>query len=161
MNNVFLQLGSNMGNRIELLSKAEEKIHNDVGRIIKKSKIYESTPWKVDGQSNYLNQVIKIDTELDPLNLLRKILLIENDLGRKRLEKWGERLIDIDILFYNDSILETPNLCIPHKHLHERNFVLIPFNDIDAEWIHPKINKSISQLLTDCSDNSNVYEFEI
>ncbi len=150
-----------MGNRIELLSKAEEKIHNDVGRIIKKSKIYESTPWKVDGQSNYLNQVIKIDTELDPLNLLRKILLIENDLGRKRLEKWGERLIDIDILFYNDSILETPNLCIPHKHLHERNFVLIPFNDIDAEWIHPKINKSISQLLTDCSDNSNVYEFEI
>ena len=91
-----------MGNRIELLSKAEEKIHNDVGRIIKKSKIYESTPWKVDGQSNYLNQVIKIDTELDPLNLLRKILLIENDLGRKRLEKWGERLIDIDILFYND-----------------------------------------------------------
>lgn len=161
MNNVFLQLGSNMGNRIELLSKAEEKIHNDIGRIIKKSKIYESTPWKVDGQSNYLNQVIKIDTELDPLNLLRKILLIENDLGRKRLEKWGERLIDIDILFYNDSILETPNLCIPHKHLHERNFVLIPFNDIDAEWIHPKINKSISQLLTDCSDNSNVYEFEI
>ena len=161
MNNVFLQLGSNMGNRIELLSKAEEKIHNDVGRIIKKSKIYESTPWKVDGQSNYLNQVVKIDTELDPLNLLRKILLIENDLGRKRLEKWGERLIDIDILFYNDSILETPNLCIPHKHLHERNFVLIPFNDIDAEWIHPKINKSISQLLTDCSDNSNVYEFEI
>ncbi len=150
-----------MGNRIELLSKAEEKIHNDIGRIIKKSKIYESTPWKVDGQSNYLNQVIKIDTELDPLNLLRKILLIENDLGRKRLEKWGERLIDIDILFYNDSILETPNLCIPHKHLHERNFVLIPFNDIDAEWIHPKINKSISQLLTDCSDNSNVYEFEI
>ena len=150
-----------MGNRIELLSKAEEKIHNDIGRIIKKSKIYESTPWKVDGQSNYLNQVIKIDTELDPLNLLRKILLIENDLGRKRLEKWGERLIDIDILFYNDSILETPNLCIPHKHLHERNFVLIPFNDIDAEWIHPKINKSISQLLTDCSDNSNVYEYEI
>ena len=150
-----------MGNRIELLSKAEEKIHNDVGRIIKKSKIYESTPWKVDGQSNYLNQVIKIDTELDPLNLLRKILLIENDLGRKRLEKWGERLIDIDILFYNDSILETPNLCIPHKHLHERNFVLIPFNEIDAEWVHPKTNKSISQLLTDCSDNSNVYEYEI
>ena len=161
MNNVFLQLGSNMGNRIELLSKAEEKIHNDIGRIIKKSKIYESTPWKVDGQSNYLNQVIKIDTELDPLNLLRKILLIENDLGRKRLEKWGERLIDIDILFYNDSILETPNLCIPHKHLHERNFVLIPLNEIDAEWVHPKINKSISQLLTDCSDNSNVYEYEI
>ena len=150
-----------MGNRIELLSKAEEKIHNDIGRIIKKSKIYESTPWKVDGQSNYLNQVIKIDTELDPLNLLRKILLIENDLGRKRLEKWGERLIDIDILFYNDSILETPNLCIPHKHLHERNFVLIPLNEIDAEWVHPKINKSISQLLTDCSDNSNVYEYEI
>ena len=161
MNNVFLQLGSNMGNRIELLSKAEEKIHNDIGRIIKKSKIYESTPWKVDGQSNYLNQVVKIDTELDPLNLLRKILLIENDLGRKRLEKWGERLIDIDILFYNDSILETPNLCIPHKHLHERNFVLIPLNEIDAEWVHPKINKSISQLLTDCSDNSNVYEYEI
>ena len=115
----------------------------------------------IGGQLDYLNQVIKIDTELDPLNLLRKILLIENDLGRKRLEKWGERLIDIDILFYNDSILETPDLCIPHKHLHERNFVLIPFNDIDAEWIHPKINKSISQLLTDCSDNSNVYEFEI
>ncbi len=161
MNKVYLQLGSNMGDRQQHLADATESISSHLGEITIRSKIYESTPWRVDGQHNYLNQVIIVKTLLSAEDTLLIILQIENDLGRVRIEKWGERLIDIDIIFFNDEIYESAHLCIPHKHMHERNFVLVPLNEIASNFVHPKYNKTISELFIDSSDIEKVNEYEI
>ena len=161
MNKVFLQLGSNLGEREQLISSAITNISTQIGTIISQSKIYESTPWRVDGQENYLNQIIEIKTELPADKVLELVLSIENDLGRVRLEKWGERLIVIDIIFFNDEIIETSDLCIPHKHMHERNFVLEPLNEIASTFIHPRYNKTVAELLKDSKDTERVEEYAI
>lgn len=159
MNTVYLQLGSNLGDREQLLDAAILAIELRVGSIIELSKVYESSPWRVDGQPNYLNKVLKVKTKLEVEIVLREVLDIENELGRKRVEKWGERLIDIDIIFYNNSIIETPDLCVPHKHLHERKFVLTPLNEIASDYIHPKYNKTVNDLLIECNDIELVEEY--
>lgn len=161
MNIVFLQLGSNLGNRESLLQNAITEIENRVGRVIEKSKVYESTPWRVEGQENYLNQILKVKTELLADDVLVTILDVEKELGRVRLEKWGERLIDIDIIFYNDAIIETPQLCVPHKHMHERMFVLTPLHDIAPDVVHPKYNKTVVELLEQCRDTELVKEYAL
>jgi len=159
MNIVFLQLGSNLGNRVLLLKDAILAIENKVGDIVEFSKVYESAPWRVEGQEKYLNQMLKVKTTLLADEVLSIVLDIENQLGRVRIEKWGERLIDIDIIFYNDSIIETPDLCIPHKHLHERMFVLTPLHDIAPQMVHPKYNKTIEELWRMCKDTDLVKEY--
>ena len=161
MNIVFLQLGSNLGDREMLLQDAIVAIEERVGGVIKISKVYESTPWRVEGQENYLNQILKVKTELQADDVLLIILDIEKNLGRLRLEKWGERLIDIDIIFYNDSIIETAELCVPHKHMHERMFVLTPLHNIAPEMVHPKYNKTIDELLQLCTDTELVKEYAV
>ena len=161
MNIVFLQLGSNLGDRELLLKDAITEIEDRVGNILECSKVYESTPWRVEGQENYLNQMLKVKTTLLADQVLSVVLDIEKQLGRIRLEKWGERLIDIDIIFYNDSIIETPDLCVPHKHLHERMFVLTPLHNIAPEMIHPKYNKTIEELLNICNDAELVKEYAL
>ena len=161
MNIVFLQLGGNLGDREQLLKDAILAIENRVGNIIDLSKVYESTPWRVEGQNNYLNQIIKVKTTLLAREVLSTVLNIEKQLGRIRLEKWGERLIDIDIIFYNNSIIETPELCVPHKHLHERMFVLTPLCDIASKMVHPKYNKTIEELLQECNDTELVEEYAL
>lgn len=161
MNKVFLQLGSNLGEREQLISLAITNISDQLGTIISQSKIYESTPWRVDGQKNYLNQIIEIKTELSADKILELVYNIENDLGRVRIEKWGERLIDIDIIFFNNDIIETPKLCIPHKHMHERNFVLEPLNEIAPEFVHPKYNKTISELFKESKDTEKVVVYVV
>ena len=92
---------------------------------------------------------------------LAAVLKIENALGRVRLEKWGERLIDIDIIFFNNEIIETPDLCIPHKHMHERNFVLIPLNEIAPYFMHPKYNKTVAELFKNSKDIEKVVEYAV
>jgi len=161
MNIVYLQLGSNLGDRERFLSKARSIIEIEVGDVITSSKVYESSPWRVDGQSNYLNQVLKVGTEFEPNKVLKRILQIEDYLGRKRIEKWGERLIDIDIVFYNHEIIETPSLCVPHKHLHERRFVLTPLMEIASTYTHPKYKMTVADLLTKCHDSDHVVEYVI
>ena len=161
MNIVYLQLGSNLGERENIISKAVQKISFFVGDVKHCSNIYESTPWRVDGQKNYLNQIIQIETSFSALETLSAILKIENDLGRVRLEKWGERLIDIDIIFFNNDIIETPELCIPHKHMHERNFVLVPMNEIAPNFVHSKYNKTVSELLHATKDIEKVFVYEV
>ncbi|MBT7895527.1 MAG: 2-amino-4-hydroxy-6-hydroxymethyldihydropteridine diphosphokinase [Flavobacteriales bacterium] len=160
MNQVYIQLGSNLGDRMHFLEIARNLISQELGVITKKSKIYESSSWGVDDQAFFLNQVILLATSQDPLKLLRSILNIENKIGRVRLEKWGERIIDIDILFYNDEIIESIDLCIPHKYLSKRKFVLIPLCEIAQDFNHPKYNKNISMLLEECLDveKVNIYE---
>lgn len=159
MNIVFLQLGSNLGDRELLLQAAIISIEEIVGEVVKKSKVYESTPWRVEGQENYLNQILKVKTKLQADNVLVSILEIEKNLGSLKLEKWGERLIDIDIIFYNDAIIETAELCVPHKHMHERMFVLTPLHDIAPEVVHPKYNKTVDELLQICTDTEVVKEY--
>jgi len=161
MNIVFLQLGSNLGERELLLQDAIIAIEDRVGLVVEKSKVYESVPWRVEGQENYLNQILKVKTEMLADDVLSIVLDIEKELGRIRIEKWGERLIDIDIIFYNDSIIETPDLCVPHKHLHERMFVLTPLHNIAPEMVHPKYNKTIEELLNMCKDTELVKEYAL
>ena len=161
MNIVFLQLGSNLGDRELLLEDAIVAIEERVGGLVKKSKVYESMPWRVEGQEKYLNQILKVKTELQADDVLSIILDIEKNLGRLRLEKWGERLIDIDIIFYNDSIIETAELCVPHKHMHERMFVLTPLHNIAPEMMHSKYNKTVDELLQICTDKELVIEYAL
>ncbi|MEC7863590.1 MAG: 2-amino-4-hydroxy-6-hydroxymethyldihydropteridine diphosphokinase [Bacteroidota bacterium] len=161
MNTVYLQLGSNLGEREQLLSDAVQEISEHIGKVNIRSQIYESRPWRVDGQDSYLNQILKVKTLLSAKDILVSVLKIENNLGRVRIEKWGERLIDIDIIFFNNEIIETPDLCIPHKHMHERNFVLTPLNEIVPDLIHPKYNKTVSELLKESKDMEKVVEYAV
>jgi 2-amino-4-hydroxy-6-hydroxymethyldihydropteridine diphosphokinase len=161
MNIVFLQLGSNLGERELLLQDAIIAIEDRVGLVVEKSKVYESFPWRVEGQENYLNQILKVKTEILADDVLSIVLDIEKELGRIRIEKWGERLIDIDIIFYNDDIIETSQLCVPHKHMHERMFVLTPLNSIAPDMLHPKYNKTVEELLQICKDTELVKEYAL
>ena len=161
MHDVFLQLGSNIGDRKKYLDEAVSLITFELGLINNISKIYESTPWGVEGQQKYLNQILQINYKFEPLDLLKSILDIESRMGRKRIEKWGERVIDIDIIFFSNYIIENVDLCIPHRHMHQRNFVLVPLNDIASDYIHPKYKITVKELLYNSKDIESVYEYEL
>ena len=159
MNIVFLQLGSNLGARELLLRDALLLIEKKVGAVQAASKIYESTSWGVKSERNYLNQIIKIKTKLLASDVLSRILIIEEELGRVRVKKWGDRMIDIDILFYNNEIIENTSLYVTHKYMHERMFVLVPLNEIAPEEIHPRYNKTVKVLMKECVDTELVQEY--
>ncbi len=150
-----------MGERENFLQNAIVLITEEIGTTQKESKIYESVPWGVENQNNYLNQILEITTDLSADEVLEKVLQIEDKIGRIRNEKWGERIIDIDILFYNDLVVERKGICIPHIHLHKRQFVLIPLNEIATDFMHPKYNKTIGELLKECKDTQKVEEYAI
>ena len=156
MNEVYLQLGSNIGDRLDNLDQSIKIITERIGNVLEKSSVYESTPWGVENQRNFLNQVIFVKSNFDPYTILDLVLQIEKDMGRIRIEKWGERIIDIDILFIDDFIIESENLCIPHEFIAKRKFVLLPMCEIAPSFIHPKLNKTISQLLEECIDEEKV-----
>ena len=156
MNEVYLQLGSNIGDRLDNLDQSIKIIIERIGNVLEKSSVYESTPWGVENQRNFLNQVIFVKSNFDPYTILDLVLQIEKDMGRIRIEKWGERIIDIDILFIDDLIIESENLCIPHEFIAKRKFVLQPMCEIAPGFIHPKLNKTISQLLEECIDDEKV-----
>ena len=150
-----------MGDRDAYLKNVNKLIAEEIGAIQKKSKIYESVPWGVENQNNYLNQVLEIKSEFLAEEVLEKVLQIEDEIGRIRNEKWGERIIDIDILLFNDLIVEKEGMCIPHIHLHNRKFVLIPLNEITPSFTHPKYNKTIGELLNECKDIDRVEEYAV
>jgi len=153
MNNVFLLLGSNLGDRNLLLQQAIRHIEEDIGPVIKKSSVYETQSWGKIGEPDYLNRVIEIQTDLQAQAILQKILAIEQTMGRKREEKWGSRVIDIDILYYNSAIINEPGLHIPHPELHKRRFTLEPLAEIAPDFIHPVFKKNSSQLKNELKDN--------
>jgi len=153
MNNVFLLLGSNLGDRQLLLQTAIAKIAKRVGPVLEKSALYETQSWGKTDEPDYLNQVILLKTDLSPNIVLNKILEIETGMGRRRYEKWGSRLIDIDILFYNDEIIKQHGLEIPHPELHKRRFTLEPLAEIAPDFIHPLINKTMLELKKDLTDS--------
>lgn len=149
---VFLLLGSNQGNCIENLKKARHHISNSAGKVIAFSSIYKTAAWGKLDQPDFYNQILSIETALNPHQLLTEVLSVERQIGRKRDQKWGPRIIDIDILFYGNTILNDPTLTIPHPGIPNRNFVLVPLNELASGLIHPSLNKSIEQLLRECPD---------
>lgn len=157
MKKVFLSLGSNQGNRFKNILEAILKINQMPStRLEKFSSIYETEPYKIEGQQKFLNLVLSISTSLSPFELYQNLLTIEKDLGRKTKGDLQPREIDIDILFYDDEIIDTPDLKIPHYDLHNRKFVLIPFVEIEPDFIHPVFKKSIKELLSQLNDNLSV-----
>ena len=157
MNKVVLLLGGNQGNRFELLRKAERLIVKDIGLIATKSSVYETEPWGFRDVNNFLNQVIVVQTEKSALDILSIIQTIENICGRVRNgNHWESRTMDIDILFFNDEIIRTKDLIIPHIQIPNRLFTLIPLVEIDSNFIHPELRISMSELLKMCQDKSVV-----
>ena len=144
---VYLALGSNLDNRLANLKQAVSALSPQM-EVKAKSPVYETPPWGYEDQPKFLNQVIKVKTYLEPEPLVKHIKRLEITLGRKPSFQNGPRLIDIDILFYDDLILDTPSLILPHPHLHERGFVLLPLMDIDPDLVHPVNKKSIREMVS-------------
>ena len=147
--NVYLALGSNLGNRAANLKEAINSLSPQMD-VKAKSKVYETPPWGYTEQEKFYNQVLRVQTYLEPEPLLKHLKRLEVALGRKASFQNGPRLIDIDILFYDDRILNTPVLDIPHPHVHERGFVLLPMMDIAPDYVHPVKQRSIRDLLAGC-----------
>lgn len=152
----FILLGSNEGNRSDYLEKARLGLNATCGKVVSMSGVYETAAWGNTAQAAFLNQVISIDTKLDPHHLLHSILDIESSLGRIRTKKWASRTVDIDILFYGDHIMNTGELTIPHPAIAERRFTLVPMAEIAPALVHPVLKKSMKRLLQDCSDTLEV-----
>ncbi len=155
----YLLLGSNLGNRMQVLENAASHIKNKIGDISVYSSIYETLAWGIEDQPAFLNQVVKINTVLKPQELLITINAIEKDLGRVRHQKWGERLIDIDILYYDTIIINTENLKIPHPEIANRRFTLIPLVEIAPNLEHSILGNTQTELLAICKDELEVRKY--
>jgi 2-amino-4-hydroxy-6-hydroxymethyldihydropteridine diphosphokinase len=153
MNNAYLLIGGNMGDRLANLTSAIKAIEAHIGNIIQHSSIYETAAWGMEDQPSFLNQALLIETNFEAEDLLNNLLKIEIQMGRIRNQPLGPRTIDLDIIFFNDQIIHSETLSIPHPHMQKRNFVLNPLNEIAPEFIHPVFNKTIHQLLIDCTDS--------
>jgi len=153
---IYVGLGSNLGDRLANIRKAIELMKEAGIEIIDEASIYETEPLGYKEQGWFLNSVVKARTELSPLRLWKRLERIEKSMGREREVKWGPRIIDLDILFYGDKILNGRELRIPHPELHKRKFVLIPLEEIAPKLVHPVLKKTISELLRDLKDNSQV-----
>ena len=158
MNKAYLLTGGNLGNRPENLAMAGKLIEQCCGNLVKKSSIYESAAWGFTDQPAFYNQSLLLVTTLSPANLIEQILSIETQMGRKRTIHMGPRIIDIDILFYNDEIINIPDLIIPHPRMQDRKFVLMPLNEIAANHMHPVLHKTINRLLKECPDQLDVHK---
>jgi 2-amino-4-hydroxy-6-hydroxymethyldihydropteridine diphosphokinase len=135
---------------------AFQEIGEQIGAVVRYSSLYETAAWGVNDDPSYLNQVIIVETALEPLVVLKRINKIEEKLGRVRNLKWESRLIDIDILFYDNRIINTPELAVPHPYLHLRRFTLIPLNEIAPDLIHPVLKKNTKDLLNELKDELEV-----
>lgn len=153
-------LGSNLGDRLKNLESATTLIGERCGKVTARSQVYHTAAWGKTDQPDFLNQAIEIQaSSLLPQTLLVKILEIEQELGRERLEKWGTRVIDIDILLFQHQVIRSRDLVIPHAQLENRRFALTPLNEIASQVVHPVLGKKISELLEQCPDQLAVEVF--
>ncbi len=161
MPDVYLILGSNLGDRMKNLRKATGLISENVGEIIKRSSVYETEPWGFNHRLNFLNQVLKVITDLKPEQVLEVLIEIEELSGRKRNNNiYAARVIDIDILFYNNNIIKSDKLIIPHPKIRERMFVLVPMAELQPDFVHPEFKVEINQLKNECMDTKWVREYK-
>jgi 2-amino-4-hydroxy-6-hydroxymethyldihydropteridine diphosphokinase len=159
MNVAFLLIGGNMGNREKNFETAKSLLEQYCGKVINSSSLYETAPWGKTDQPSFLNQALQIETSLTAAELMRQILTIEKVMGRERSEKYGPRIIDIDILLFNDEQYDSPSLKIPHPEMQKRLFALAPLAEIAPTLHHPVFKKSISQLLTETPDTLEVKKY--
>ena len=156
MNSAWLLTGGNLGNRKQNLAKARELINMNCGSIIKSSSLYETAAWGKTDQPSFLNQALEVNTSLTARQLMRCILKAEKMMGRIRKEKYGPRVIDIDILLFNNEEHNYPFLKLPHPEMQNRRFALLPLAEIAPNLIHPVFNKTITELLNECEDKLEV-----
>jgi 2-amino-4-hydroxy-6-hydroxymethyldihydropteridine diphosphokinase len=160
MKAAYLLIGGNLGDRLAYLKAARKKIQQKGIKILRKSSVYETAAWGITDQPSFLNQVLEIETTESAIQLLEDLLSIEKSLGRVRAEKNGSRTIDIDILYFGNEIISLPGLNIPHQRIPIRKFVLIPLSELNPEYLDPKTEKTIAEMLKDCEDalTVNIYE---
>jgi 2-amino-4-hydroxy-6-hydroxymethyldihydropteridine diphosphokinase len=159
MNNIYLLLGSNIGNSKASLAKAITQIEKNIGNVIRQSGLYNTAAWGNNKQPDFLNQVVVVKTKLTALQTIQTILAIEKKMGRIRTIKNAPRIIDIDILFFNKEIIDQPELTVPHPQIQNRRFVLVPLNQLSPTLKHPLLKKTIHHLLIHCPDKLNVKKF--
>ncbi len=152
MNTVYILTGGNLGKRLINLGNAQKFLEDEIGKIEKSSSIYETAAWGNNDQPDFYNQAHIIKTKLSPEDIMQKILKIEEKMGRVRTFKNAARIIDIDILFFNEEIINKPGLIIPHAEIANRRFVLEPLNELSPHMIHPHLRKSVKELLSTCKD---------
>lgn len=161
MNIAYLLIGGNLGNRSANLQKAIQLIEQQCGQVVQSSAIYETAAWGFTDQAPFYNQALILETKHDPETLMGLLLEIEKQMGRIRTIKLGPRLIDLDMLFYNQVILNTEDLILPHPAIAMRRFVLLPLAEIAAQYQHPILNITIAELLAACTDPLDVQKLSI
>jgi 2-amino-4-hydroxy-6-hydroxymethyldihydropteridine diphosphokinase len=156
MNKIYILLGSNMGDRSQQLALAKKQLTKTLGTVKRESKIYQTAAWGKRNQPDFLNQVLILETKKDAASCMALILEIEHIMGRTRTVKNAARTIDIDILYFNRAVLNTPDLIVPHPAIQDRRFVLIPLNELSPGFKHPVLGKTNHQLLLECADPLDV-----
>jgi len=151
-----LHLGSNKGDRKLQIARAFQMIEESIGPICGSSSYYETKAWGKVDQNDFINVALEVEHYMTPNQLLKTVNKIEEQLGRVRIEKWGSRVIDIDIIFVEDIIIDTEKLTIPHKWMEKRNFVLYPMAELAENFVHPVLNKTIAELLEECEDTTKI-----
>lgn len=161
MSKVYLLLGGNLGDRKILIADAVIELGIQIGEVVLESSLYETKAWGNQQQPDFLNKAVAINTNLNAFEVLAIIQNIEIKLGRKRAEHWSARTMDIDVLFYDNEIIDTPNLIIPHPLINMRKFVLTPLVEIIPDFIHPGLKKSVKELYLICEDELEVSRLNI
>jgi 2-amino-4-hydroxy-6-hydroxymethyldihydropteridine diphosphokinase len=157
MNKTYLSLGTNRGNRSANLDRAVTLLSEWVGNIVSLSSLYETPPWRMVDKTDFFNRVLLLETALTATQLIDTVILVESMMGRVRTsKKYEPRIIDIDILFFNEEIINTEELTVPHPLMAERKFVLEPMMEIAPKFIHPVFKKNMVQLLNECEDKSAI-----
>lgn len=161
MNDVYLLIGGNLGDRMAFLRQAKSLIEQSAGHIVAISSIYETAAWGMEDQPSFYNCAIHIHSNIAPEALMRILLNIETEMGRRRLQKFGPRIIDIDMILYNDQIVNSDVLILPHPQMQNRRFVLAPLAEIAANIMHPVLHKTVARLLEECPDTLDVHKISI
>ena len=159
MNRAYLLIGGNLGDREKNFAMAKTYLEQYCGSVVQSSSLYETAAWGKTDQPSFLNQAVEMETDVSAANLMAHVLEIEKLMGRERKEKYGPRVIDIDILLFNDEQYDLPFLKIPHPELPNRRFALTPLAEIAPNLLHPGLTKSIDQLLKECADKSEVKKY--